>query len=277
MRIADIIRICAALGGAILAAAAAAADPDYFTAYQDLKMSRDAGVLLVEMHTHGGPIRFSAKDHEEFVDAFYRIGRDRANKVVILTGTGGQWMADIDFASFGNPGDPNNWAKVHDEGTQILENLANIRVPVICAVEGKAWVHTEYCLLANIVVAGEGATFNDVPHFAGGIVPGDGIFTMWAYHVGAGRAQAFLLDPKPITAAQAREWGVVAHVVPDGQAVGRAQEISRSFLQKSELTLRNTRIHFMQPIKRQLIEQVGYGLALEGESVDALIRSMQGK
>jgi enoyl-CoA hydratase/carnithine racemase len=277
MRIADIVRICAALAGAIMTAAPAAADPDYFTAYQDLKMSRDAGVLLVEMHTRGGPIRFSAKDHEEFVDAFYRIGRDRANKVVILTGTGGQWMADIDFTSFANPGDPNNWAKVHDEGTQILENLANIRVPVICAVEGKAWVHTEYCLLANIVVAGEGATFNDLPHFAGGIVPGDGIFTMWAYHVGAGRAQAFLLDPKPITAAQAREWGAVAQVVPDGQAVGRAQEIARAFLQKSELTLRNTRIHFMQPIKRQLIEQVGYGLVLEGESVDALIRSMQGK
>ncbi len=277
MVFARVIRTCTALFGAFVAAAAAAADPEYFTAYPDLKMSREGGVLLVQMHTGGGPIRFSARDHEEFVDAFYRIGRDRANKVVILTGAGGQWMADIDFASFGNPGDPNNWAKVHDEGTQILENIANIRVPVICAVEGKAWVHTEYCLLANLVITGEGASFNDLPHFAGGIVPGDGIFTMWAYYVGPGRAQAFLLDPKPIAAGVARDWGAVAQVVPDGQAVARAQEIARGFLQKPELTLRNTRIHFVQPIKRQLIEQVGYGLVLEGESVDALIRSMQAK
>jgi len=59
-------------------------------------------------------------------------------------------------------------------GVQILENLANIRVPVIAAVEGPAHVHSEYALLANVIVAGEGATFDDLPHFAGGIVPGDG-------------------------------------------------------------------------------------------------------
>jgi len=41
--------------------------------------------------------------------------------------------------------------------------------------------------------------------------------------------------------------------------------------------LRNTHIHLIQPIKRQLMEQVGYGLILEGESADALVRSMQKK
>jgi hypothetical protein len=81
---------------------------------------------------------------------------------------------------------------VHDEGTQIVENIANIRVPMICAVEGKAWVHTEYCLLANVIVAGSGATFHDAPHFAGGIVPGDGIFTARSYRVGPTRAEAML-------------------------------------------------------------------------------------
>ena len=65
---------------------------------------------------------------------------------------------------------------MHDEGVQILENLANVRVPVIAAIEGRAHVHSEYALLANVIVAGEGATFHDLPHFAGGIVPGDGIF-----------------------------------------------------------------------------------------------------
>jgi len=67
--------------------------------------------------------------------------------------------------------------QVHDEGVQLLENIANIRVPVIAAIEGRAHVHSEYALLANVIVAAEGATFHDVPHYAGGIVPGDGIFT----------------------------------------------------------------------------------------------------
>ena len=118
----------------------AVAQPAYFTRYDDLNMTRTPdGVLTVEMNTAGGPLKFTAHDHEAFVDAFYEIGRDRANKVVILTGADGQWMPDIDFQSFGNVADPDVWAKIHADGTQMLENIANIRAPVICAVEGKAW------------------------------------------------------------------------------------------------------------------------------------------
>src|SRR5262249_56560288 len=151
--------------------------PDYFTAYSSLQMSRDTqGVLVVEFHSNGGPLTFTAQDHSEFVDAFYRIGQDRANTVVIFAGTGGHFIAGIAFSSFGNVADPAVWSQVHDEGVQVLENLLNIRVPVIAAVEGRLDVHSEYALLANVIVAAEGATFNDIPHFAGGIVPGDGIF-----------------------------------------------------------------------------------------------------
>ena len=152
---------------------------DYLNAYRSLKLTRDAeGVLLAQFHTKGGPFTFTAQDHTEFVDAFYRIAQDRANKIVILTGAGGEFIPGIDFASFGNAADPGVWSQVHDEGVQIVRNIANIRVPVIAAVEGRAHVHSEYVLLASVIVASEGATFHDVPHFAGGIVPGDGIFTM---------------------------------------------------------------------------------------------------
>ena len=165
---------------------------DYFSAYRSLKLTRASnGVLVAEFHTKGGPLTFAAQDHTEFVDAFYRIAQDRANKIVILTGAGGDFIPEIDFSSFGNVADPDVWSQVHDEGAQILENLANIRVPVIAAIEGRAYVHSEYALLANVIVAAEGASFNDLPHFAAGIVPGDGIFTTWSYRAGPGRAEAF--------------------------------------------------------------------------------------
>src|SRR5213594_4059966 len=153
----------------------------YFSRYQSLRLTRDAnGVLVAELHKDGGPLNFTAQDHTELVDAFYNISADRANKIVILTGTGGEFIPGIDFSSFGNVADPGVWSQVHDEGVQILENLANIRVPVIAAIEGRAYVHSEYALLANVIVAAEGASFNDLPHFAAGIVPGDGIFTTWS-------------------------------------------------------------------------------------------------
>ena len=250
-------------------------DPNYFGKYAHLRMSRDAsGVLLVEMHTDGGPIQFDARDHDQFVDAFYEISRDRDNKIVIFTGVG-DYMAGIDFSTFGNVGDANIWSKVHDEGVQILENIANIRVPMIAAIEGRAYVHSEYALLANVIVAGEGASFNDLPHFAGGIVPGDGIFTTWAYRAGPGRAEAFLLDPQPVSARAAAEWGVVNYVVADGQAVAKARELAAIYLKQPEVTRRNTRIHFIQPLKERLVREVGYGLSLEGASASALVQQSQ--
>src|SRR5207245_9299132 len=103
----------------------------------------------------------------EVVDALYRIAQDRANKIVILTGAGGDFIPEIDFSSFGNVADPDVWSQVHDEGAQILENLANIRVPVIAAIEGRAYVHSEYALLANVIVAAWGAHVHGVPPFPG--------------------------------------------------------------------------------------------------------------
>jgi enoyl-CoA hydratase/carnithine racemase len=251
---------------------------NYFDAYRSLKLTRDgSGVLLAEFHTNGGPITFTAQDHTEFVEAFYRIAQDRANKIVILTGAGGDFIPGIDFSSFGNVADPGIWSQVHDEGVQILENLANVRVPVIAAVEGRAHVHSEYALLANVIVAAESATFHDVPHFAGGIVPGDGIATIWSYRAGAGRAEAFLLNPQPRTARTAHDWGVVAEVVPNGKALSRARELAELYLKAPEVTRRNTRIHFIHPLKERIVREVGYGLSLEGASAADLIKSMQAR
>src|SRR6202051_2813760 len=247
---------------------------NYFTAYRSLKLTRDEdGVLVVQFHSNGGPLTFTAEAHTEVVDAFYRISQDRANKIVILTGAGGDFMIGVDWSSFKNVSDPGIWSQIHDEGSQVLENIANIRVPVIAAIEGRAHIHSDYALLAHGIVAAEGATFQDVGHFAVGVAPGDGIFTTWSYRAGAGRAEAFLLNPRPLPARTAFEWGVVAEVVPNGGALGRARELAELYLKAPEVTRRNTRIHFIQPLKERVVREVGYGLSLEGASSAALMKS----
>src|SRR5580698_2980244 len=249
---------------------------NYFSVYHNLKLTRDdRGVLVAEFHSNGGPFIMTAQSHTEFVDGFYRISQDRANKIVILTGAGGDFITDVDWSSFGNAADPGVWSQFDDEGVQGLENIANIRVPVIAAIEGRAHIHSDYALLANVIVAAEGATFQDVGHYAAGVVPGDGVFTTWSYRAGAGRAEAFLLYPQPLPAHTAHDWGVVAEVVPNGKALSRAQELAEIYLQAPEVTRRDTRIHFIQPLKERIVREVGYGLSLEGASSAALIKSKQ--
>jgi enoyl-CoA hydratase/carnithine racemase len=250
--------------------------PAYFSQYRSLKLTRDArGVLVVEFHSNGGPLTMSAQAHTEFVDAFYRIAQDRPNKIVIMTGAGGESITDVDWSSFGDVADPGVWSQIHDEGVQALENIANIRVPVIGANEGRAHVHSDYALLASVIVSAERATFQDVAHFAEGVAPGDGIFTTWSYRAGAGRAEAFLLNPQPLSAHTAHEWGVVAEVVPNGRALSRARELAELYLEAPEVTRRSTPIHFIQPLKERIVREVGYGLSLEGASAADLVKSME--
>ena len=86
-----------------------------------------------------------------------------------------------------------------------------------------------------------------------------------------------LLNPQPLTARTAYEWGVVSEVVPNGRALNRARELAKLYLKAPEVTRRNTRVHFMQPLKERIVREVGYGLSLEGASAADLVKSMQAK
>src|SRR6202049_2212326 len=142
---------------------------NYLTAYRTMKMMRDAnGVLVVEFHSNGGRCTFSAQHHTEVVDAFHRIAQDRANKIVILTGAEGDFIIGVDWNSFGDVSDPGVWSQIHDEGTQVLENIANIRVPVIAAIEGRAHIHSDYALLSNVILARAGGALQDFWSFSAG-------------------------------------------------------------------------------------------------------------
>lgn len=79
---------------------------DYFAAYHHLKLSRDdKGVLIAEFHSDGGSFIMNAQAHTEFVDAFHRIGQDRANKIVIITGASVNFIGDVEWQSFGDVAD----------------------------------------------------------------------------------------------------------------------------------------------------------------------------
>ena len=65
--------------------------------------------------------------------------------------------------------------------------------------------------------------------------------------------------------------------MPNGKALSRAQELAEIYLQAPEVTRRDTRIHFIQPLKERIVREVGYGLSLEGASSAALIKSKQTK
>jgi hypothetical protein len=51
--------------------------------------------------------------------------------------------------------------------------------------------------------------------------------------------------------------------------IARAWEIAGAMAAMSAQTLRATRAIFTQPIKRRMLDELGYGLQLEGSAIDA--------
>ncbi len=249
-------------------------EPSYFTRYEQLKMHRDEqGILEVRLHTREGPCLFGPRTHEHMVDAFYDISRDPHTRVMILTGTGDSWIAAFDESQGTEKDDftvPKNWDRVYWEGKKVLQNLLDIDVPVIAAVNGPALVHSEYILTCDVVLASDTAVFQDLPHLAFGLTPGDGVHVLWPLVLGPVRGRYFLATQQKIFADEALRLGVVNEVLPPAALMPRAWALARQLAALPTLTLRYMRVATSQRLKELVVREVGHGLALQGLSGAAL-------
>lgn len=247
--------------------------PDYFDRFPTIAFERgEDGILVVRIHSDGGPVVYASAHHRDWVHAFAAISADRDNRVVILTGTGDEFCA---HERWDLPTDRVvHWDGIYWEGKRLLQNLLDIEVPVIGAINGPAHVHAEIALLSDITLAAEHASFQDRPHVPGYMVPGDGVQIVWQELLGPNRGKYFLLTGQILTAQEALALGVVNEVLPREQLMPRAMEHARKLLALPEMTRRYTRVVLQQRMKRLIQEGLGYGLALEGL---ALMAAQEGR
>ncbi|WP_028267811.1 enoyl-CoA hydratase/isomerase family protein [Arthrobacter sp. MA-N2] len=235
----------------------------YQNKYKRIALERgDNGVLVIRLHTDGGSLVWDSLVHDELAYMFADVATDPETKVVVLTGTGDSFCADIDFSSFTLAG-PLDWDNSVFEGQRLLNNLLSIRVPVVSAINGPATIHSELGILADIVVASSSTYFQDAAHFPNGIVPGDGVQTAWIHAVGEKRAKYFLLTGQKLTSQEAKDAGAVDEIVAPDQVLSRALEIATGMAEKSMLALRYSREVLNRDIRKTMHDNLGHGLAFE--------------
>jgi enoyl-CoA hydratase/carnithine racemase len=235
----------------------------YAQRFTRAELRRDDGVLEITLHDgNGASLVWDEPAHRELPQLFREVAADPGNRVVILTGAGETFCASQAHTGWPEM-NPEGWDKIFTEGRQLLANLLAIEAPMIAAINGPATWHAELAVLCDIVLAAENAYLQDQPHFPHA-VPGDGVHTVWPVLLGPSRGRYFLLTSEKLEPEEAKRLGVVHEVHPAGVLMERARELARQLAQTKPLVLKYSRLALTQQLKRAVLDDLPYGLLLEG-------------
>jgi enoyl-CoA hydratase len=160
----------------------------------------------------------------------------------ILAGAGGNFCSGMDLVSMGQePTEPHVkevMARGNNPHWKALLRDYRLSKPLIAAVEGYAVAGgSEILQGTDIRVAGESAIFG-VWEAKRGLFPLGGSACRLPRQIPYTEAMDILLRCPPVPAPQAKELGLIGHVVPDGQALTRAKELANEVAQNAPLSLK---------------------------------------
>ena len=181
--------------------------------------------------------------------------------VLVVTGAGRSFVAGADI------GQMSGFSAVEGKafgvyGNQVFAKLENLSKPTIAAVNGFALGGgCELAMACDIRLASEKAKFGQ-PETGLGITPGFGGTQRLPRIVGASRAMELILTAKTISAAQAREIGLVSEVYPPEELMDRALELANAIAANAQVAVRQSKA----AIRRGLQTDMATGAAFESEA-----------
>ena len=197
-------------------------------------VERDGPVLVVTMNRPEARNALSPDMLRIMSEAWDEVNANPDIRVAILTGAGGAFCAGADLKAMtrSHPGD--TFAKGRDSSSggfdaSVMKPLLKgflLDKPLVAAVEGPAVAGgTEILQGTDIRVAGESARFG-VSEVRWGLFPLGGSAVRLRRQVPYTVAAEILLTGRHLSAAEAKEIGLVGHVVPDGTALDKARELA---------------------------------------------------
>jgi enoyl-CoA hydratase/carnithine racemase len=178
---------------------------------------------------------------EELGAACDELAADDSVWAIILRGAGERAFsagADLkarrDFS-------PEQWAAQRTLLRGMFKKLRTVPQPMIAAVHGFALGGgTELAMLADFIVASDDAVFG-LTEVSLGIIPGGGGTQNLPRLIGRNRAKELIFTARRITASEAKQFGLVNHVVAREQLLPTATMIAQEILKNSPFAVRQAK------------------------------------
>ena len=219
---------------------------------------RDDGVLLVRMHTKGGPQLWSMELHRAIGQMWRTVGSDSDIELVIFTGTGKDWIIEFEPESWKpeitEPAYTRYEHMFIDGRRMLIAMIQDVEVPTIGLINGSGG-HAEIALMCDICLMAEDAVIAD-PHFLYDIVPGDGIHSCLIELLGVRGAAYAMYTSQRFTAQQALAAGLVNEVVPPDRLIPRAYELADFIMKRHRTVRRLTSQVVKRPWKQRIVDDL---------------------
>jgi enoyl-CoA hydratase len=136
---------------------------------------------------------------------------------------------------------------------------------MIAAVNGYAMgLGATLALFCDITLAAESAVFADT-HVIAGYVAGDGGAAIWPLLIGMNNAKEFLLTGDRLNAAEAKEIGLIRHVVPDAELMIEARKKAERLANGPRMAIEGTKLTLNRLLRQAVDANLDFGLQKEKE------------
>lgn len=206
--------------------------------YNNLLISNSEGITTITINR---PTKLNALNKEtiqELHDALKTANKDKATKVIILTGSGEKaFVAGADISEFANFS-VENGGKLAAKGQELLfDFVENLKTPVIAAINGFALGGgLELAMACHFRVASDNAKMG-LPEVSLGVIPGYGGTQRLPQLVGKGRAMELVMTAGMIDANTALNYGLVNHVTPLEALIPLAEKIAGKIMRNSSVAI----------------------------------------
>jgi enoyl-CoA hydratase len=173
--------------------------------------------------------------------ALAQVAADAAARALLVTGAGDKaFVAGADISRMVDM-TPEEGQRFCEAALKAFRAIELLPVPVIALVNGYALGGgCELALACDFIVASENAIFGQ-PEVNLGINPGFGGTQRLPRRVGSGMALELLLTGRQVRAEEAKQIGLVNHVVPKDQLQAFGLELARQIAAKAPLAVRYTK------------------------------------
>jgi enoyl-CoA hydratase/carnithine racemase len=239
--------------------------------YQSLCFAVEGDLAVVTLNRPDRRNALSLGLMLELIDCLEQIGKDRSLRAVIVAAAGKAFSSGHDLGEMVGR-DINEYRRLFDVCSELMEKVQSIPQPVIAQVQGIATAAgCQLVATCDLAVASDQAAFA-TPGVKIGLFCTTPMVAL-SRAVGRKRALQMLLTGEMVDAATAADWGLINMVVPAAELADATRKLARRIATASSLTVALGKEAFYTQI--DLDQPKAYAYAKEVMSMNSLAADAQ--